>query len=68
MAAPGGIQDNILRVSLAFEKGKNSGKKSRSIFRKKHPIVENAKDPWGVVIEVHSWAITSIKANLRKGA
>jgi len=56
MAAQGGIRDKILRVSMPFEKGRNSTAKSRVVLPQKRLLLGNLSDPWAVVIRVHSWA------------
>ena len=56
MAAQGGIRDKILRVSMPFEKGRNSEGKARAIPSRKRLLIGNVEDPWQVVLRVHSWA------------
>ena len=56
MAAPGGIRDKILRVSMPFEKGKISARKSRAAGTQKGMDSGDAIDPWSVVLKVKSWA------------
>jgi hypothetical protein len=57
MAAQGGIRDKILRVSMPFEKRRNSTRKSRVVFPRKRQQFGNASDPWSVVLKVRSWAV-----------
>jgi hypothetical protein len=45
MAAQGGIRDKILRVSMPFEKGKNSTGKSRASIARKSMVYGNAMNP-----------------------
>ena len=56
MAAQGGIRDKILRVSMPFEKGRSSERKSRLVHPQKRSLFGNAADPWAVVLKVCSWA------------
>ena len=56
MAAQGGIRDKFLRVSMPFEKGRNSEGKARAIPSRKRLLIGNVEDPWQVVLRVHSWA------------
>jgi hypothetical protein len=56
MAARAGIRDKILRVSMPFEKGRNSMRKSRMVLSRKRLFFGSAKDPWAVLLKVHSWA------------
>ena len=56
MAAQGGIRDKILRVSMPFEKGRISTRKSRVILPQKRVLFGNLSDPWAVVVRVQSWA------------
>jgi hypothetical protein len=56
MAAQGGIRDKILRVSMPFQKGRTSRKRSTLIAVQKRPLLRVAADPWSVVLKVHSWA------------
>lgn len=56
MAAQGGIQDKILRVSMPFVKGRNSARNARTNLTPKRHLFGNATDPWAVVLKVHSWA------------
>jgi hypothetical protein len=62
MAAQGGIRDKILRVSMPFEKVRNSSRKSTTVLPRKRLLFGSAKDPWAVVLKVHSWA-----AQLKEG-
>src|SRR5579859_7035966 len=62
MAAQGGIRDNILQVSMPFEKGINSTRKSKAILPKMRRIFGNVSGPWVVVLKVLLWA-----AELREG-
>jgi hypothetical protein len=62
MAAQEGIRDKILRVSMPFEKGTISMRKSRTRIPRKHIISGDATDPWSMVLKVRSWA-----AQLREG-
>ena len=62
MAAQGGIRDKILRVSMPFETGRNSTRKSTTVLPRKRLFFGSAKDPWAVVLKVHSWA-----AQLKEG-
>ena len=56
MAARAGIRDKILRVSMPFEKGRSSTRRSGRVLRQKRVLFGNLSDPWAVVIRVHSWA------------
>ena len=56
MAAQGGIRDKVLRVSMLFEKGGNSLRKTRSVLHPKGSDPERAVDPWLVGLKVRSWA------------
>lgn len=56
MAAQGGIRDKILRVSMPFEKGRNTTRISRSVFPQNRLISGNEMDPWKVILKVRSWA------------
>jgi hypothetical protein len=56
MAARAGIRDKILRVSMPFEKGKNSGGKPIAKQSPKRLLFGKVDDPWKVVLKVHSWA------------
>jgi alkylated DNA nucleotide flippase Atl1 len=56
MAAQGGIRDKILRVSMPFVKGRNSTRKSTTVPPLKRLFFGSAKNPWAVVLKVHSWA------------
>jgi len=56
MAAQGGIRGKILRVSMPFEKGRNSEGKARAMPSRKRALFGNVEDPWQVVLKVHSWA------------
>ena len=62
MAAQGGVRDKILRVSMPFEKGRNSIRKLRMVLPKKRLLFGNTADPWRVVLKVRSW-----HENLKKG-
>jgi hypothetical protein len=62
MAAQGGTGDKILRVSMPFEKKRNSKRKSRASIVRKRMVSGTAMDPWSVVLKVHSWA-----AQLKEG-
>jgi hypothetical protein len=62
MAAQGGTRDKILRVSMPFERGKNSTGRRRAVLAQKRSIFGNAADPWAIVLKVRSWA-----AQLREG-
>jgi hypothetical protein len=62
MAAQGGAEDKILRVSMLFEKGGNLARKSRLVLPQKHLSFGNAADPSSVVLKVRFWA-----AQLRDG-
>ena len=56
MAAQGGIKDKVLRVSMAFEKGRKSTKKLRVVLHQKRLLLGNLSDPWAVGLRVQSWA------------
>jgi hypothetical protein len=56
MAARAGIRDKILRVSMPFEKERNSEGKAGAIPSRKRMLISNVEDPWQVVLKVHSWA------------
>jgi len=56
MAARAGIREKILRVSMPFEKGRSSTRRSGRVLRQKRVLFGNLSDPWAVVIRVHSWA------------
>jgi hypothetical protein len=62
MAAQVGIRDKILRVSMPFDKGRNSMIISRAVLRQKSLVSEKATDRWSTVLTVGSWA-----AQLREG-
>jgi hypothetical protein len=62
MAAQGGVQDKILRVSMPFEKGRKLARKSGTVPQQKHLLFGNSADPWSVVLKVRFWA-----AQLRVG-
>jgi hypothetical protein len=47
---------------MPFEKGRNSSRKSRLVLPQKRLLFGSAKDPWAVVLKVHSWA-----AQLKEG-
>lgn len=68
MAAQGGIRDKILRVSMPFEKGRNSVRKSRSVQHQKSLISRSAEDPWMVVLKVRSWAAQLQEGRVRSCA
>src|SRR5271170_5262259 len=68
MAAQGGIRDKILRVSMPFEKGRNSSRKSRMVLPGKRLLFGNASDPWAVVLKVHSWASQLGEGRIRSRA
>jgi len=56
MAAQGGIRDKILRVSMPFEKGRNSEGKARTSIPQKRVVSGSTADPWSVVLKVRLWA------------
>ena len=62
MAAQGGAEDKILRVSMLFERGGNLARKARTVLPQKHLSFGNAADPSSVVLKVRFWA-----AQLRDG-
>jgi hypothetical protein len=68
MAAQGGIRDKILRVSMPFEKGRKSVRKSQPVLRRKSLISGSAVDPWLVVLKVRSWALQMKEGRVRSCA
>jgi hypothetical protein len=68
MAAQGGAQDKILRVSMPFEKRRNSVRKSQPVLRQKSLISGSAVDPWLVVLKVRSWAAQLQEGRVRSCA
>jgi hypothetical protein len=56
MAAQGGIRDKILRVSMPFEKGRNSIRKTKKEIPVERQLSGTLSDPWSVVLKVRSWA------------
>jgi hypothetical protein len=68
MAAQGGIRDKILRVSMPFEKGRNSTRKSKTVLLRTRLLFGGAKDSWAVVFRVHSWAAQVKEGSVRSCA
>jgi hypothetical protein len=63
MAAQGGMRDKILRVSMPFEKGRISKRKSTMGSTQKRSFFGSASDPLMVILRVRSWA-----SQLREGS
>jgi hypothetical protein len=62
MAAQGGVRHKILRVSMPFEKRRNSIRKPNAVLTQKGRLFWNVSEPWSMILKVHLWA-----ADLREG-
>lgn len=68
MAAQGSIRDKILRVSMPFEKGRNSARNVKTKTQWKRLLFGNATDTWSVVLKVRSWATQLREGKIRSCA
>src|ERR1017187_4900772 len=68
MAAQGWIRDKILRVSMPFEKERNSTRRSTRVVAQKRPLFGNTTDPWQIVLKVQTWAAQIQEGRVRSCA
>jgi hypothetical protein len=62
------MRDKILGVSMPFERGRNSTRKSTTVLLRKRLLFGGAKDAWAVVLKVHSWAAQVKEGRVRSCA
>jgi hypothetical protein len=55
MAAQGGIRYKILRLSMPFEKGRNTTRKPRVDLPRRRLLFGSAKNAWSTVLKVQIW-------------